>query len=61
MRVSAVRSDGVYSKIMSAPLDKKNDIYRYELMMAFEKKWACYNIPIKAKTSGGYEIIMASR
>ena len=61
MRVSAVRSDGVYSKIMSAPLDKKNDIYRYELMMAFEKKWACYNIPIKAKTSGGYDIIMASR
>ena len=50
MKVSAVRSDGIYSKIMSAPLDKKNDIYRYELMMPFERKWACYNIPMKAKT-----------
>lgn len=61
MKVSAVRSDGIYSKIMSAPLDKKNDIYRYELMMPFERKWACYNIPMKAKTPGGYDIIMASR
>ncbi len=61
MKVSAVRSDSVYSKIMSAPLDKKNDIYRYELMMPFERKWACYNIPMKAKTPNGYDVIMASR
>lgn len=60
MKVSAIRSDGVYSKIMSAPLDKKNDIYRSELMMPFEKKWACYNIPMKAKTPNGYDVIMAS-
>lgn len=37
MKISAIRSDKVYSKIMSAPLDKKNDIYRYELMKPFEK------------------------
>ena len=61
MKVSAVRSDGIYSKIMSAPLDKKNDIYRYELMMPFERKWACYNVPMKAKTPNGYDVIMASR
>ena len=30
MKISAIRSDKVYSKIMNAPLDKKNDIYRYE-------------------------------
>lgn len=60
MKVSAVRSDGVYSKIMSAPLDKKNDIYLYELMMPFERKWACYNIPMKAKTPNGFDVIMAS-
>ena len=47
MKISAIRSDKVYSKIMSAPLDKKNDIYRYELMKPFEKKWACYSVPMK--------------
>ncbi len=60
MKVSAVRSDRVYAKIMSAPLEKRNDIYRYELMMPFERKWACYHIPMKAKAPGGYDVIMAS-
>ena len=50
MKISAIRSDKVYSKIMNAPLDKKNDIYRYELMKPFEKKWACYSVPMKALT-----------
>lgn len=59
MKVSAIRSDNVYSKIMSAPSDRKNDIYRYELMMPFERKWACYNIPMKAKAPGGYDVIRA--
>lgn len=61
MKVSAIRSDNVYSKIMSAPSDRKNDIYRYELMMPFERKWACYNIPMKAKAPGGYDVIRAGR
>ena len=61
MNVKAIRSDGIYKKIMSAPNDKKNDIYRYELMMQFERKWACYNVPMKAGTPNGYDVIMASR
>ncbi len=60
VRVNAVRSDGVYKKIMSAPYEKKNDIYRYELMMPFEKKWACYNVPMKAAKPNGYDVIFAS-
>ena len=60
MKISAIRSDKVYSKIMSAPLDKKNDIYRYELMKPFEKKWACYSVPMKAAEPNGYDVIMAS-
>lgn len=60
MKVTPVRSDGVYAKIMEAPFDKKNDIYRYELMMPFEKKWACYSVPMKAATPNGYDVIMAS-
>lgn len=60
MKVTSVRSDGVYEKIMEAPFDEKNDIYRYELMMPFEKKWACYSVPMKAATPNGYDVIMAS-
>ena len=60
MNVKAIRSDGVYAKIMSAPAENKNDIYRYELMMPFEKKWACYNVPMKAATPNGYDVSMAS-
>lgn len=61
MKITAIRSDGVYSKIMGAPQEKKNDIYRYELMMSFQKKWDCYGIPMKAATPNGYDIIMASK
>ena len=37
LKVQAVRSDGIYRKIMEAPVSKKNDIYRYEMMKPFEK------------------------
>lgn len=61
MNIKAIRSDSIYEKIMLAPDDKKNDIYRYELMMSFEKKWSYCHIPIKAATPNGFDIIMASR
>ena len=60
IKVEALRSDGIYKKIREAPLEKKNDIYRYELMKPFEKKWDCYNVPIKAAKPHGYHVIMAS-
>lgn len=60
MKVIPVRSDSVYKKIMEAPFENKNDIYRYEMMMPFEKKWACYSVPMKASTPNGYDVIMAS-
>ena len=60
LKVQAVRSDGIYRKIMEAPASKKNDIYRYEMMKPFEKKWACYNVPMKAAQPNGYDVIMAS-
>lgn len=37
MKVKYIRSDGVYQKIANASIEKKNDIYRYELMMPFKK------------------------
>lgn len=53
MKVTEIRSDKVYNKILNAKLDKKDDIYRYDLMNEFSHKWACYNIPIKATQKGG--------
>lgn len=60
MKVSYIRSDEIYHKIMEAPEEKKNDIYRYELMMPFKGKWDCYSVPMKAATPNGYDVIMAS-
>ena len=60
MKLSYVRSDAIYKKIMDAPVEKKNDIYRYELMMPFKGKWDCYQIHMKAATPNSYDIIMAS-
>lgn len=60
MKVNYIRSDGIYRKIMEAPAEKKNDIYRYELMMPFKGKWDCYSVPMKAATPNGYDVIMAS-
>lgn len=60
MTVKSIQSGEIYLKIMNAPLEKKNDIFRYELMKPFQGKWDCYHIPLKAPTENGYDIVMAS-
>lgn len=60
ININAKRSDCIYKKIMNASICKKNDIYRYELMKPFEKKWDCYNVPLKSMQPNGYDVIMAS-
>lgn len=60
MRVTAIRSDKIYKKMIFAKPEERDDIYRYELMKPFEFKWSCIGIPLKAKQSGGYDVIMAS-
>lgn len=60
MNINNIRSDEIYKKILNAPKSKKDDIYRYEMMKPFEKKWACYNVPLKAKQENGYDVVMAS-
>lgn len=45
MNVKAIRSDAVYQKIMNAPSEKRNDIYRYELMQPFEKNGTAIMFP----------------
>lgn len=60
MKIIEVRSDKVYKEILNADKDKKDDIYRYNLMKEFEDKWSCYNIPLKSNQKGGYDVVMAS-
>lgn len=60
MKVTAIRSDKIYRKMVSANINECDDIYRYELMKPFEFKWACVQIPLKAKDEGGYDVITAS-
>lgn len=60
MEIKTIRSDEVYHKLLTAPQDKKNDIYRYELMAPFQKKWELIHVPMKAAVPGGYDVIMAS-
>ncbi|MDD6037798.1 MAG: DUF2268 domain-containing protein [bacterium] len=61
MKIEYVNSSEIYRKIQLADENKKDDIYRYELMMPFKGKWDCYHIPIKAPKEGAYDIIMASQ
>ena len=49
MKVNRVYSPDIYKKIMLADSDKKDDIYRYDMMMPFQGKWDCYHIPLKPK------------
>lgn len=60
MEIKMLRSDCIYKKIALAPVEKKGDIFRYELMQPFKGKLDCYGIPLKADTPGGYDVIMAS-
>ena len=61
MKVKAIRSDKIYSRMLSAGSEKRDDIFRYELMSPFQYKLDCYHIPLKAASKDGYDIIMACR
>ncbi|EJE7235030.1 Zn-dependent protease [Clostridium botulinum B str. Osaka05] len=60
MDITLLRSDKIYKKIMNSPKEKRDDIYRYELMKPFEFKWSCINVPLNSQQKGGYDVIIAS-
>ncbi|BBF44903.1 hypothetical protein lbkm_3642 [Lachnospiraceae bacterium KM106-2] len=58
MNIKVIRSDVIYKKMMQEEeSDKKENIYREELMMPFSFKWQCIGVPIKAAKEGGYDVI----
>ena len=52
MNITAIRSDHIYRKMMSASPTEKDSLYRDELMKPFAFKWACVGIPLKAEAAG---------
>lgn len=40
--------------------EKDENPFRYELMQPFEEMWRFLNVPLMAKTPGGYDVLMAS-
>lgn len=60
MTVNLIRSDRVYAKMMAAPPEEKNELYRRELMAPFAKKWAAIHIPLYPASPGGYDVLSAS-
>lgn len=60
MKITAIRSDRIYRDMMTALPDKKENIYRNQLMKPFEFKWACVGIPLTAAQEGGYDVVSAA-
>lgn len=48
-----------YEKLFSLNQDREN-YFRYSMMKPFEKMWNTINVPLKAKESNGYDVIMAT-
>lgn len=42
-------------------VDKRKDYFRYDMMRPLEGMWNLINVPLKAKQSNGYDVIMASQ
>lgn len=60
MKITTIRSDYCYRKMMNVAPDEKENIYREELMKPFEFKWKCIGIPLKADTAGGFDVVSAA-
>ena len=60
MKITAIRSDRIYRKMMNAAPAEKDNIYRDELMKPFAFKWSCVGIPLRAETEGGYDVVSAA-
>lgn len=59
MKITAIRSDRIYRKMMDAAPAEKENIYRDELMKPFEFKWSCIGIPLRAE-AGGHDVVSAA-
>ena len=57
MKITAIRSDAIYHKMICASQIEKEKLFRNELMKPFEFKWMCVGIPLKAEAEGGFDVV----
>ena len=57
MKLTTIRSDAIYRKMINASQIEKENLYRNELMKPFEFKWMCVGIPLKAEAEGGFDVV----
>jgi len=58
MKITALRSDKIYEKIIKATSDEKLELYRQEMMSPFMKKWEIQQIPFISSEPNGFDVIM---
>ncbi|MCM3337467.1 DUF2268 domain-containing protein [Paenibacillus sp. MER TA 81-3] len=58
MKITALRSDKIYGKIIKATPDEKLELYRQEMMRPFMEKWEIQQIPFKSSEPNGFDVIM---
>ncbi|MDZ5610662.1 DUF2268 domain-containing protein [Bacillus pseudomycoides] len=50
-----------YETLLSLPLEKRENFFRYTMMKPFEGMWNTINVPLKAKQKNGYDVMMATQ
>ncbi len=61
MNIKVIRSDELYRKMIFATDEKREDIFRDELLKPFAFKWQCIGVPLKAEAEGGFDAVAAIR
>ncbi|OWA33873.1 Zn-dependent protease [Saccharibacillus sp. O16] len=57
MHIEMLRSDKVYNRIMLAPREDKQELYRTEMLGPFREKWNIQRIPFRAEAPGGFDVL----
>lgn len=60
MKITALRSDKIYERIIKAACEEKVDLYREEMMRPFMGKWEIQHIPFKSSEPSGFDVITMS-
>ncbi|MEH6942687.1 DUF2268 domain-containing protein [Bacillus sp. JJ722] len=50
-----------YETLLSLPLEKREDFFRYSMMKPFQNMWSTIKVPLKAKQENGYDVMMATK
>ncbi|EXG83227.1 DUF2268 domain-containing protein [Saccharibacillus sacchari] len=57
MKITTLRSDKVYRRIMQLPQEEKREAYREQMLAPFQGKWEIQQIPFRADSPGGFDVL----